>query len=100
MEVDRGCGTITKVSYGDGRFSSMMIIMDSVVIGSNVHGIEFEFVSGPNGLSELRSKGTTDGLIIQGATAIMNGHLPSLAEVKIVGEALITELFESEASPH
>ena len=62
--------------------------------------VELELVRRPDGLGYLRAEGTADRLVIQRPRSVVHRHLPSLAEVEVVREALVAELLEGEASPH
>lgn len=62
--------------------------------------VELELVGRADGLGYLRAQGTADRLVIQGPRAVVDRHLPPLAEVEVVREALVAELLEGEAAPH
>mmetsp|Transcript_20946 Transcript_20946/g.34237 ORF Transcript_20946/g.34237 Transcript_20946/m.34237 type:complete len:212 (-) Transcript_20946:8-643(-) len=81
--------SITKVDNRNSRFL--------LRIGN---GIQLELVSRSHRLSNLRAQWTTNRLVVQRTTAVMDGHLPSLAQIQIIGEALVAKLLQCEATPH
>ena len=57
-------------------------------------------VRNPAGLGQLGGEGGGNRVEVEGLGAVVHGHLPALAEVPRVGEALVGKLLEGEAPPH
>mmetsp|Transcript_30884 Transcript_30884/g.66739 ORF Transcript_30884/g.66739 Transcript_30884/m.66739 type:complete len:213 (-) Transcript_30884:1160-1798(-) len=89
VEVDGRRRTFAKVNNRNRRFLPRI-----------VRGVQFELVRRSHRLRNLGPQRTGHRLIIQRAASVMHRHLPSLAQIQIVGEALVAKLVQGEAAPH
>jgi hypothetical protein len=73
----------------------------SVAVVANHHSARsFERVRRPHGLRHLRPQRTRDCDEVEFAAAVVDRHLPPLAQIVDVAVALVDELLGGEAPPH
>ena len=84
-----------EITFGGGAFAEVAG-HNALGEGRVVLSLEFERVGCPGGLWDLGSEGAGNGVDVEGRAAVVHRHVPSLAEIEVVGEELIHELWERE----
>jgi hypothetical protein len=87
VEVSFGGGTFAEIADCDAR--RLFWILDV---------LHLESVRGARGVGDLSSEGGTDGVDVELLAAVVNGHVASQAIILGVGEELVHEIGQLEAS--